>query len=237
MAYPTHLLARGEQVVLHKHPHWKVLVFPVIIFIVAIGGGAAFIAWVTNWRNAGFQTHSPWIIAAVVVAVLLLIFFVLVPFLRWATEHFVISTGHVFFRTGILRRREHQIPLARIQNMETEVGFWGRILGYGTLIVESAADQPLAFDNVASLPKVQATLNQLISDDRHHAPHESTAGDGSAGRVSPQQTAVAAREEDQRAGYQPEGYRPGGYDEDQYPPEGYEGGTEALPDDDGRHRR
>lgn len=167
MPYPDNLLSRGEQVVLHKHPSWKVLVLPVLVFVVVIGGASAMIAWITHWNDAGFTSHLPWIIGTIVVAVLLLIFFALVPFLRWVSEHFVISTGHVFFRTGIVRRREHQIPLARIQNMETEVTFLGRLLGYGTLIVESAADQPLEFQNVASISKVQATLNQLISDDRH----------------------------------------------------------------------
>ncbi len=181
MAYPDNLLSRGERVVLHKHPHWKMLVLPILFFIVAIGGGAAFAAWVSHWQDSGFTSHLPWYIALGVVAGLILIFLVLVPVLRWATEHFVISTGHVFFRTGILKRRAHQIPLARIQNMETEVGFWGRLFGYGSLIVESAADQPLEFENVASLPKVQATLNQLISDDRGGSAPESTASDGSAG--------------------------------------------------------
>lgn len=181
MAYPDNLLSRGERVVLHKHPHWKMLVLPILFFIVAIGGGAAFAAWVSHWQDSGFTSHLPWYIALGVVAGLILIFLVLVPVLRWATEHFVISTGHVFFRTGILKRRAHQIPLARIQNMETEVGFWGRLFGYGSLIVESAADQPLEFENVASLPKVQATLNQLISDDRAGSAPESTVGDGSAG--------------------------------------------------------
>lgn len=166
MAYPDNLLSRGERVVLHKHPHWKVLILPVLVFIVAVGGGSAFAAWVSHWKDQGFTSHPQWYIGIAVVAVLLLVFFVLIPVLRWITEHFVISTGHVFFRTGILRRREHQIPLARIQNMETEVGFWGRILGYGSLIVESAADQPLEFENVASIGKVQATLNQLIHDAR-----------------------------------------------------------------------
>jgi len=200
MAYPDNLLSRGERVVLHKHPHWKVLVLPVLVFIVAVGGGSAFAAWVSHWRNVGFTSHPQWYIGIAVVAVLLLVFFVLVPVLRWITEHFVISTGHVFFRTGILRRREHQIPLARIQNMETEVGFWGRLLGYGSLIVESAADQPLEFENVASLPKVQAALNQLISDDRGRSPQESTAGDGSAGPApaAPAETTVDDREQHPR---------------------------------------
>ena len=181
MAYPDHLLSRGERVVLHKHPHWKVLALPVLVFIIVVGGGSALAAWVSRWNDVGFTSHPQWYIGISVVGVILLIWLVLVPFLRWGTEHFVISTSHVFFRTGILKRREHQIPLSRIQNMETEVTFWGRLLGFGSLIVESAADQPLEFDNVASLGQVQATLNQLISDDRGHRGAESSDGMGSAG--------------------------------------------------------
>lgn len=166
MAYPDNLLARGERVVMHKHPHWKVLVLPTIFFIVIIAGGSFFAAWVNKWKDSGFTTHLWWFVAITVVGVVLLLFLCLVPFLRWRTEHFVLTTQHVFFRTGILHRREHQIPLSRIQNIETVVTFWGRILGYGSLIVDSAADQPLEFSNVASLTKVQSTLNQLVADDR-----------------------------------------------------------------------
>ncbi|RIJ76856.1 PH domain-containing protein [Nakamurella silvestris] len=162
MAYPDNLLARGERVVLRKHPHWKVLVLPALFFILIIAGAFFLASWITNrvtWDGVAYL-----IIA--VVAVILLVFLSIAPFLRWQSEHFVISTHHVFFRTGIVKRREHQIPLGRIQNLETNVTFWGRILGYGDLVVESAADQPLPFYNVASLPKVQSTLNQLIDDDR-----------------------------------------------------------------------
>ncbi|HET8591537.1 MAG TPA: PH domain-containing protein [Nakamurella sp.] len=166
MAYPDNLLARGERVVMHKHPHWKVLVLPTIFFIVIIAGGSFFAAWVNKWKNSGFTTHLWWFVAISVVGVVLLLFLCLVPFLRWRTEHFVLTTQHVFFRTGILHRREHQIPLSRIQNIETVVTFWGRILSFGSLIVDSAADQPLEFSNVASLTKVQSTLNQLVADDR-----------------------------------------------------------------------
>jgi uncharacterized membrane protein YdbT with pleckstrin-like domain len=162
MAYPDNLLSRGERVMLHKHPHWKVLILPTVWFILLIGGGFAGAAVLRNW-----QYHAISWIAIAVVAVLGLILFTLVPFIRWRTEHFVITNFHVFFRTGILRRREHQIPLGHIQNMETSVSFLGRLLGYGSLIVESAADQPLEFENVASLPTVQSTLNQLIMDDRN----------------------------------------------------------------------
>jgi membrane protein YdbS with pleckstrin-like domain len=162
MPYPDHLLARGETVVLHKHPHWKVLALPVVWLLLIVGAASFGIAYL----HSRVPDPGLWTIVVLAVALLLVVFLVVVPFVKWRTEHFVLTDRHVFFRAGFLKRREHQIPLGRIQNLEVNVTFWGRILGYGTLTVESAADQPLSFYNVASLPRVQGQLNQLIDDDR-----------------------------------------------------------------------
>ena len=141
-----------------------------------------------------------------------LIILVLVPFIRWRTEHFVITNHHVFFRTGLLSRREHQIPLGQIANMETEVTFWGRLMGYGSLIVESSADQPLKFRNVASLSKVQAQLNQLIRDERERT-HRGRDGPSGLPAGLPSRRAYAA------AGYQQVPH-PVGYPQQGYPAQG-----------------
>lgn len=170
MAFPEALMSRGERVVVHKHPHWKVLVVPAIIFVAVVVGISFMVTWIRSWDDTGMTTHLWWYIAVAVVGVLIIASLCLVPFLRWQTEHFVLTTSHVFFRTGILHRRQHQIPLIRVQNIETLVTFWGRIFGYGTLIVDSAADEPLEFSNVAALTKIQSTLNQLIADDRGRTP-------------------------------------------------------------------
>lgn len=161
MPYPDNLLVTGEKIYVRKRPHWKVLILPFIFFVLIIGGCAALLAFL-NGRD-----WPSWVVWAIVgVAVVALIVLVLVPFIRWRTEHFVISNHHIFFRTGLLSRREHQIPLGQIANIETEVTFWGRLMGYGSLIVESSADQPLKFRNVANLSKVQSMLNQLIRDEK-----------------------------------------------------------------------
>ncbi len=179
MAYPDSLLSRGERVVLHKHPSWKVLILPTVFFVVIIGGGSALAALLRNWQNTTARGIS-WI-AIAAVAVILLVVLVAVPLIRWRTEHFVISNFHIFFRDGIIRHRQHQIPLTNVQNIETDVSFWGRILGFGTLIVESAADQPLEFENVSSIGHVQSTLNQLIMDQRTGRDYD----DGEGNRVTP----------------------------------------------------
>ena len=43
MGYPENILADGEHVVLHRHPHWKCLIVPTLIFLVvtALAGVAA----------------------------------------------------------------------------------------------------------------------------------------------------------------------------------------------------
>ena len=35
MGYPENVLADDEQVVLHRHPHWKRLIWPVLVLLVA----------------------------------------------------------------------------------------------------------------------------------------------------------------------------------------------------------
>jgi hypothetical protein len=37
MSYPDNALAAGEQVILHNHPHWKRLIWPALVLILATG--------------------------------------------------------------------------------------------------------------------------------------------------------------------------------------------------------
>ena len=37
MPYPDAVLGAGEGVVLHRHPHWRVLVGPVLAFLLVVG--------------------------------------------------------------------------------------------------------------------------------------------------------------------------------------------------------
>ncbi|MEP6561359.1 MAG: PH domain-containing protein, partial [Nakamurella sp.] len=217
MAYPDNLLVTGERVIVRKRPHWKVLILPTFLFIVIIAGGSFLASWI-NGGTWQYKNIALWVIIGV--AVVALVVLVLVPFVRWRTEHFVITNHHVFFRTGLLSRREHQIPLGQIANMETEVTFWGRLMGYGSLIVESSADQPLKFRNVASLSKVQAQLNQLIRDERertHRGPDRGTEGYPQQGGQDPQ-----GYQQPTYQGPPPQGYPPQGSPNQAYPQQGYE---------------
>ena len=51
MGYPDNVLADDEQVVLHRHPHWKRLIGPVLILLVrtALAAFAAACRQRTDW--------------------------------------------------------------------------------------------------------------------------------------------------------------------------------------------
>jgi uncharacterized membrane protein YdbT with pleckstrin-like domain len=160
VAYPDELLVSGERVVLHTRPHWKMLVLPVLVFLVVVGA-ASFLA-----ALVGAQGWAPvaWIALAVVAAVLVGRFTVL-PFVRWRTTHFVVTTRRVLVREGILARSGMDIPMSRINTVQFRHTAVERMLGCGTLVIESASDEPLEFTDVPAVEKVHSLLYQEVADD------------------------------------------------------------------------
>jgi uncharacterized membrane protein YdbT with pleckstrin-like domain len=153
LPYPDDLLQEGERVVFHKHPHWKMLVLPVLVFlvIVALGSYIAALAAGQSWQLYG------WIGLAVLGGIGVL-WLTLVPLLRWRTTHFVLTTRRVLVREGILTRRGIDIPINRINTVQFRHSLLDRILGCGTLTIESASDEPLEFDDIPQVERAHSLL-------------------------------------------------------------------------------
>jgi uncharacterized membrane protein YdbT with pleckstrin-like domain len=153
LPYPDDLLRGDERVVVHKHPHWKMLVLPVLAFLIIVGLGSYAAGWVSgqSWRFYG------WIGLAVLDG-LGVLWLTVTPLLRWRTTHFVLTTRRVLVREGILSRSGIDIPINRINSVQFRHSFIDRILGCGTLIVESASDEPLEFDDIPQVERVHSLL-------------------------------------------------------------------------------
>ena len=136
MPYPDKLLAEDEEVVRHLHPHWLTLFWPVVWFLVLVGGASFGMAAIPAGRQQGVyrmlhprRRRRP---AGRPV--------VLVPVLRWRTTHYVITTHRLLFREGILARRGRDIGLSRITDVSYRQTLWDRIINSGTLTIESAGE-------------------------------------------------------------------------------------------------
>jgi len=158
VAYPDSLLVEGEHVVLHRHPHWKMLVLPVLVLLAGAGlvGYLAALVRHVSWHRIA------WIVLAVL-AVLVVGRLTLAPVMRWRTTHFVVTTRRVLVREGVLSRHGIDLPMSRITSARFRRNLFERMLGCGTLVVESSSE-PLEFDDIPGVEKVHSLLYQEVVD-------------------------------------------------------------------------
>ncbi len=209
MAYPEKILANDEKVVEHLHPHWITLVPATIWFLVFCGAGGAAIANAPG--KSGSTEHKAFIIAIVVVGLLLLLWFSFKPWLNWRTTHYVITTHRILIRRGTFRREGRDIALQRISDVSFSQTLWDRMVGAGTLTIESAGEH--GQENLKNTPhsdQQQQLINRLIEEDGNR---RQVGGYGQPGYG--------------QSGYQ-QGYQQPGYQEPP-PPPGQPYPTQQLP--------
>lgn len=153
MAYPYDELTTGERLVLHQHPHWKTLLPPLALNTLLVAGAV--------WAGVALGHATAWYILAALAGIAT-VYFGLVPYVRWKTTHFVLTTEKVMIREGVLRRTGMHIPLRRIVSVQTEIDLNDRIFGCGSLIVESASAEPLRFTDIAEISHVHGLLYHVV---------------------------------------------------------------------------
>lgn len=163
MGYPDNVLAKDEHVVLHRHPHWGRLTVPALILIVA-SAAAAFIAGYVNTLNWEPDTKNIVFLVIAAIWLILISWLSVLPFLNWWTTHFVITDRRVMFRHGLITRQGIDIPLARINSVEFRHGLIDRMLRTGTLIIESASQDPLEFNDIPQVERVHSLLYHEVFD-------------------------------------------------------------------------
>jgi uncharacterized membrane protein YdbT with pleckstrin-like domain len=175
MGYPRKLLGDGEQIVHELHPHWKELVFPILL-VPVVAGVASFLYF--SVPDGRLQTSLRW--AIIVVAVAILLFGTLRSYLRWRTTLYVLTTDRIITRTGILSRAGRDIPLSRVNDVSFSHNVFERLLRCGTLTVESAGERgQLVLRDVPKVEYVQRELYRLV--ELHLGAHGISRADDATG--------------------------------------------------------
>ena len=183
--FPRKLLIPGEEVVLELRPHPVALAAPALAVVVA----TAVAAWITTKVDG----VGVWITWAAWLALMLA--FVVPKLVAWWTSIFVISSDRVISREGFIAKRSMEIPLEQVSDVRFEQGIFDRIVGAGTLLIQSASTSGTnSFENIRHPEDVQRTifhqgeLNQQRSG-RRSAPDPATPAparpDAAAGGTPP----------------------------------------------------
>lgn len=157
MGFVGSVLAPGETLIVHSHPHWRGLVRPALVTV--IGAGLAGIV-------AGFievqVVHAPdraatWAMVAGLYA-LLVLRFGLWPAIRWVRTDLVVTDERVLYRPAGSSRRCVDVPLRRVSAVRFRHTLADRALGTGCLIPECGHLPPVEIDHVPDVAGVHAAV-------------------------------------------------------------------------------
>ncbi len=165
MAFPEDVLTEDERVVLHLHPHWKALVRPVAVVVLAV---AAVVAAVVLLPSGDGGSVALAVIGGL--ALVAVLWLALWPFLVWRTTHYLFTDERVLIQQGVLSRDRRDIPLTRVNDHAMNQRFGERLFGCGTLTIESAGERGQSvLHDVPQVERVQTTLYELV--EAHHDRH------------------------------------------------------------------
>ncbi len=157
MGLPDKLLGADEHVVIHTRTHAKALLLPALALVLvggAVGVGAALMP--AEARPVGT-------LVVVAVGLVLVAWWVLVPYLRWWTTTYTITNRRLITRSGILNKTGTDLPLNRINEESSERSLLDRMLGCGTLNVATAAeDGTVVLHDVPDAEHVHTEISQLL---------------------------------------------------------------------------
>jgi uncharacterized membrane protein YdbT with pleckstrin-like domain len=191
MAFPNKLLADHEKLVFDLKPHWIELLFPA--FWTAVVAVAAYLGQTIARHNSTAR------LVVFLIALALWFWLAVVPFLRWAYTDFVLTTDRLVTRTGVLAKHSKEIPLERINDVTFNQSVLQRMVGAGTLVVESAGERGQeTISHVRNPEQVQLMIYKEVEQNanrmtRPPAAAEATPSPARAGASIPEQIEALAR--------------------------------------------
>lgn len=153
MAFPTKWLGPGEDVVLDVRPHWWYL-----------AGSVVTTAFVLAAAVAVWELRPP-VLAAWAVAALLLVTLVWLAlrYLRWTSLAFVVTTSRLIERRGVVAKLGKEIPLTALTNISYRQTLFGKMIGLGEVVIESAGkDSAEVFPDLPHPASITNQIAQLL---------------------------------------------------------------------------
>ena len=88
--------------------------------------------------------------------------------IAWISTNFVVTTDRCIYREGIIAKKGVEIPLDRINTVFFNQGIIDRMVGAGTLTIESAGEHGVqTFEDVRNPIGVQQELYQQMEDNEN----------------------------------------------------------------------
>lgn len=163
------MLANGERVIFQAHSHWKNIFWPVVLLL-ALGGlvTVTLLEWLPDVEDQGL---ARW--AVIAVAGLLALAFGVWPIIVWLASSDTLTTRRLISRRGVFSREGRDIPIDRVQAVSYRRTLLDRMLGCGTLIVQTAGESSdVELTDVAHIERRLLQVQEIILEEEIPAEDE-----------------------------------------------------------------
>jgi len=130
---PSIYLLPDEKIIFKTNPHWLFIVIPVVVififWIIYLLIVCSFIGAVLLYEFVNFCILTSSFASVFLIAVL---------YLDWRFNRLYLTNLRLIKERGIIGKRFMSIMLDNIEDIICDFGIWGRIFGFGNLIIESA---------------------------------------------------------------------------------------------------
>lgn len=166
--------APAEQVVARVRRHGRRLILPVLLLI-AVVGGAAFVmgGLIEPWQQ--FATAG--------VALLVVMFVSVIPFLAWLAHRTTITSRRIITSHGVFVRVRRELLHSRGYDVAVRRTWLQSAFGSGDVRINTGHDKPVVIRDVPKPVLVQAALHELMEEshtiigDRRRAAQSAPDGD------------------------------------------------------------
>ena len=186
-------LLPGEQVIVETRPQPRTLIVPALLFIAVPALAAYGCAWIVKGGPAKVvplvrPEWTVWLLGAcVALAAWVLLGYCLPRALSWQATRYTLTSQRLVARYSMLRRRDQQVYLATVRNVEIRQSLLQRILRSGNIFLdtgypastvvpdvpEAATFRDFILEAMDELPRggfqAEGTTHNF-DDGRYHAP-------------------------------------------------------------------
>lgn len=133
MAYYTKVLQPGETVRAVGRLHWLIFARAMLVLLLAI-----VVAVASRYPKDADTQRYILVVAGFLLVLAILIF--LVAWVRRNGTEIVVTDRRVIYKRGFLARHTIEMNLSKVETVDVNQTFAGRLLGYGTVLVRGTGE-------------------------------------------------------------------------------------------------
>ncbi len=154
MSYARNLLSRGEEVVYESRQHWFAVIARTWLWIlIAIIALALVIFLVSGAEPFVNETLDQIVTLGAVIGLIAAAAYVAFVLWDWRNQEWLITTRRVIRAEGVLNKQMADSNLEKINDARLDQSVFGRIFGFGTLDILTAAEEA-GGSHVADFPMI-----------------------------------------------------------------------------------